>query len=69
MGEFHTHPNPDIDEKGNAWQESPGTKDVNGIRAEGYSGDSYVIGHKNVYQVTNKGTVSVVGKRSAGLAP
>lgn len=64
VGEFHTHPNPDVDEKGKKWQESPSPGDLTGIKAEKYAGDSYVIGHKNVYSVGNDGTdKGKIGKR------
>lgn len=66
-GEFHTHPNPDIDEAGRTWQESPSPGDLVGVRAENYPGDSYVIGHNNVYRVTPAGIDFRIGGRDATL--
>jgi hypothetical protein len=63
VGEFHTHPNPDIDENGRTWQESPSPGDLTGIQAEHYAGDSYVVGHNNVYRVGNDGSSTRVGPR------
>ena len=63
VGEFHTHPNADVDENGWPWQESPSPGDITGVRAERYTGDSFVIGHTNVYRIGSDGAVSRVGLR------
>lgn len=67
VGEFHTHPNPDVDEDGKHWREAPSNGpggDLEGIKAEKYPGKSYVIGHNNVYAVDNDGTdKGSIGKR------
>jgi hypothetical protein len=68
VGEFHTHPNPAVDEVGRLWQEAPSPGDIAGIRSERYPGDSYVVGHNNVYRVGNDGSTSTVGTREDVLA-
>jgi hypothetical protein len=67
VGEFHTHPNPAIDERGRRWQESPCPGDIAGIRSENYPGDSFVIGAINMYRVGNDGRESCLGGRTAIL--
>jgi hypothetical protein len=64
IGEFHTHPNPAVDELGQTWQEEPSPGDITGIRSERYPGDSFVIGHNNVYRIRNDGSTSSVGTRA-----
>jgi hypothetical protein len=68
IGEFHTHPNPAVDELGRLWHEGPSPGDIAGIRREGYAGDSYVIGHNSVYRIGNDGSTSVLGSRADVLA-
>src|SRR5438105_621708 len=63
-GEFHTHPNPAVDEWGRFWQEEPSPGDIAGIRGEAYPDDSYVIGHGRVYRVGNDGSTSALGPRA-----
>lgn len=64
IGEFHTHPNPAVDELGRSWHEAPSPGDIAGIRAEGYPSDSCVIGHHRVYRIGNDGSTSTVGPRT-----
>jgi hypothetical protein len=68
IGEFHTHPNPLVDEQGRLWQEAPSPGDIAGIRGEGYPGDSYVIGHNWMYRIANDGSTSTLGPRADVLA-
>lgn len=68
IGEFHTHPNPAVDELGRFWQEAPSPGDLAGIRREGYSGYSYVIGHTTVYRIGNDGSTGALGPRADVLA-
>ncbi|NTV63528.1 MAG: hypothetical protein HGA65_08340 [Oscillochloris sp.] len=63
VGEFHTHPNPAVDENGMAWVQGPSPGDITGIRAENYSGDSYVVSGSNVYRVRPNGSSSQLGSR------
>jgi hypothetical protein len=63
-GEWHTHPNPPVDEQRRAWTQGGHTGDWNGIKAEGYPGDSYIISDKYIYKVDNKGSESILGPRS-----
>lgn len=67
LGEFHTHPNPPVDESGQAWVQGPHPGDTNAIAAEGYPGDSYIISRDSVYRVRNDGTSTRVGGRRALL--
>ena len=64
IGEFHTHPNPPIDETGKKWTEGPSPGDLSGIQAELYPGDSYVIGHNNVYAISKDGVPSTLGTKA-----
>lgn len=68
VGEFHTHPNPAVDESGRLWHEGPSPGDIAGIRSEGYAGDSYVITRNNVFRVGNDGAISILGTRAEVLA-
>lgn len=63
-GEWHTHPNPPVDGQGRAWRQGGHQGDWNGIRAEGYLGNSYIISEQNVYEVNNSGAERVLGPRS-----
>jgi hypothetical protein len=69
VGEFHTHPSPAVDEVGRLWHEAPSPGDIAGIRSEGYSGDSFVIGHNDVYRIGKDGSTRTEGRREAVLAP
>ena len=64
LGEFHTHPNPQVDENGKTWLEGPSPGDLFGIQDEKYPGDSYIIGHNNVYVVSKDGVPSVLGAKA-----
>ncbi len=63
LGEFHTHPNPPVDETGQRWNPGPHPGDTNAIAAENYPGDSYIISAGHVYVVHNDGTSGTVGRR------
>jgi hypothetical protein len=67
VGEFHTHPNPNVDENGRHWKEGPSPGDLTGIKAEHYPGDSYVVGHDNVYKVDKDGNDSKIGPKADNL--
>src|SRR5262245_18411492 len=56
VGEFHTHPNPPVDESGKAWTQGGHQGDWDGIKAENYPGDSYIISRDNVWKVSKDGT-------------
>jgi hypothetical protein len=68
IGEFHTHPNPTLDELGRLWLERPSPGDIAGIAREAYPGDSYIIGHHYIYRIGNDGSSSTVGPRVDVLA-
>jgi len=55
LGEFHTHPNPPVDETGKKWNQGGHRGDWDGIAGENYSGDSYIISDKNIYTVDKSG--------------
>jgi hypothetical protein len=55
VGEFHTHPNPPVDENGKKWKQGGHEGDWNGIAAEKYPGDSYIISRDNVWGVSPGG--------------
>jgi uncharacterized Zn-binding protein involved in type VI secretion len=59
IGEFHTHPNPPIDETGKQWTQGGHAGDWNGIAAENYPGDSYIISRDNVWKVPPDGQPTV----------
>lgn len=63
LGEFHTHPNPPVDEAGRSWVPGPSPGDITGITAEGYPGDSYVISRDSIFRVQRDGTVDTLGGR------
>lgn len=69
VGEFHTHPNPPVDERGAVWQESPSPGDIAGVQAEGYAGESYVISHTYRYGIASDGSTRIVGPRDDILKP
>src|SRR5215207_5286092 len=60
LGEFHTHPNPPVDEAGRRWTPGPSPTDITGIRAERYPGDSYVVSAGEVFVVHSDGSVDTV---------
>ena len=55
LGEFHTHPNPPVDETGRVWTQGGHEGDWNGIAAENYPGDSYIISGDSVWRVDSAG--------------
>ena len=55
VGEFHTHPNPPVDEAGRQWAQGGHAGDWNGIAAENYSGESYIISDASVWSVSPTG--------------
>jgi hypothetical protein len=69
VGEFHTHPNPPVDEQGTLWQERPSPGDIAGVQIEGFADESYVIGHVNLYGIASDGSWRVVGPRDDILIP
>lgn len=64
LGEFHTHPNPPVDELGRQWEPGPSPSDINGITAENYPGDSYVISRDAIYRVRRDGRSDTLGNRT-----
>jgi hypothetical protein len=56
VGEFHTHPNPPVDENGRNWTQGGHPGDWNGIRDENYPGDSYIVSRDSVWVVHPDGT-------------
>ncbi len=68
VGEFHTHPNQPKDELGRTWSQEPSPIDVVGIRQERYSGASYIVTEKYVWQIEPNGRVRRVGSRTKLLA-
>ena len=58
VGEFHTHPNPPVDETGKQWTQGGHQGDWDGIRAENYPGDSYIVSRDSVWLVRPDGTPS-----------
>jgi hypothetical protein len=65
LGEFHTHPNPPVDEAGKHWVQEPHAGDTGAIAAEKYPGDSYIISADRIYRVRNDGTWDTLGGRRA----
>lgn len=63
VGEFHTHPNPPVDEQKRIWSRAPSPMDIDGIREENYTGMSYVITDNNIWQVTPSGRMKRIGSR------
>jgi len=55
VGEFHTHPNPSVDESGRQWTQGGHEGDWNGIAAENYPGDSYIVSEDQVWEVDSGG--------------
>lgn len=55
VGEFHTHPNPPVDERGRQWTQGGHAGDWNGIAAENYPEDSYIISRDHVWTVSPSG--------------
>ncbi|MEP6505216.1 MAG: hypothetical protein ABJD97_17890 [Betaproteobacteria bacterium] len=55
VGEFHTHPNPPVDETGRQWTPGGHPGDWNGIAAENYSDESYIISDGSVWRVSPSG--------------
>jgi hypothetical protein len=55
VGEFHTHPNPPVDEKGKKWNQGGHEGDWDGIKDEKYPGDSYIISKDSVWKVSPDG--------------
>lgn len=60
---FHTHPNPETDEKGDSWDPQPSGADINATKANNFSEDSYVVGIDNVYTIDPDGTWAKLGNR------
>lgn len=59
VGEFHTHPNPPVDENGKKWTQGGHRGDWDGIKAEKYPGDSYIISGGHVWKVSPDGKPTV----------
>lgn len=55
LGEFHTHPNPPVDENGKKWTQGGHPGDWNGVAAEKYPGDSYIISDGHIYKIDSAG--------------
>ena len=55
VGEFHTHPNPPVDEAGRSWTQGGHDGDWNGIASENYPGDSYIISDGDIWAVSSTG--------------
>lgn len=55
LGEFHTHPNPPIDENGKEWTQGGHEGDWNGIANENYPGESYIISGDDIWVVSPEG--------------
>ena len=63
IGEYHTHPNPPIDESGIPWVQEPSDEDINGVKSEKYPGDSYIISRDKIYKIQPDGTWEDAGNR------
>jgi hypothetical protein len=63
IGEYHTHPNPPIDDNGIPWVQEPSDEDINGVKSESYPGDSYVISSDKIYRIKPDGTWEDMGSR------
>lgn len=61
VGEFHTHPNPAVDELGRLWYEGPSPGDIAGIRGERCPDDSYAISRNSAFRIGNDGSTSILG--------
>lgn len=68
IGNFHTHPNPLVDEEGRHWEQAPSEKDIETIISENYPGDSFVISDAKVYRIKPDGRVEEVGEREEVLS-
>jgi hypothetical protein len=68
VGEYHTHPNPTVDEQGRHWAQEPSEADLIGIQQAQYSGDSYVVSRGRVYRIRLDGSVEDLGSRQDVLA-
>jgi hypothetical protein len=67
VGEFHTHPNPPVDENGRQWTQGGHQGDWTGIKAEKYSGPSYIVSRDNVYEVSPDGKEQNLGSHEGLL--
>jgi hypothetical protein len=67
-GEYHTHPNPSVDEQGRHWEQEPSEVDLIGLQQAQYSGDSYVVSRDRIYRIRPDGSVEDLGLRQAILA-
>lgn len=68
VSSYHTHPNPPVDEEGRRWEQTPSEINIEAIRREKYSGDSFVISDAMVYRVKPDGRVEEVGEREKTLS-
>jgi len=59
VGEFHTHPNPPIDEKGKQWTQGGHEGDWRAIAGENYPGESYIISMDHVWVVDPQGKPTI----------
>lgn len=68
VGDFHTHPNPSVDESGDQWEQGPSPADIDDAKIQKYSGGSYVVSAEKVYVIAAKTfAVSEVGKTETVL--
>jgi hypothetical protein len=65
MASFHTHPNPPIDEAGREWEQGPSASDRRWHERRNLRG--YVVSQLQVYEISGRGRVSIVGRRDEVL--
>jgi len=51
VDEFHTHPNPPVDEKGTSWTQGSHAGDLNVIADQNHPGNSYIISRDNIWVI------------------
>ena len=64
---YHTHPNPEKDEKENEWEQYPSAQDQIWTREQGFSEESYIIGLRYLFYMTPNGSWDFLGDRESAL--
>jgi hypothetical protein len=63
---FHTHPNPAVDEAGREWEQGPSASDRRWHERRSLPG--FVVSQLQVYEISGRGLVSIVGLRDEVLS-
>ena len=64
---YHTHPNPEKDEKKDEWEQYPSAQDEIWTREQGFSEESYIIGLRYLFYMTPNGSWDFLGDRESAL--